>query len=129
MPGGDLVFAFPGLNIAASLVSLLCSPCGASLGLYHSPYPWVLAVAVASSSQRGGLAPCGSCGTAGKAEFYFVAVLCLYSVTSPRVCEKRNLANFDPAAGKHAPFLCSKPALKRKDQKSFRWRRRSGAWG
>lgn len=90
MPKGDLVmvFDFRGLNIAASLVSLLCSPFEASLGLYPSLYPWILAVAFAFSSQSSGLALCGRYGTVVKEEFYFVAVLCLYMVTSPRVCKK-----------------------------------------
>lgn len=51
-----MVFAFRGLNIAASLVSLLCSPFEASLGLHHSLYLWLLAIAFAFSSQGSGLA-------------------------------------------------------------------------
>lgn len=83
-----MVFAFRGLNIAASLVSLLCSPFEASLGLYHSLYSWILAIAFAFSSQSSGLVLCGRYGTVVKEEFYFVAVLCLYIITSPRVCKK-----------------------------------------
>lgn len=90
MPKGDLVtvFAFRGLNIAASLVSLLHSPFEASLGLYHSLYLWILAIDLAFSNQNSGFTPCGRCRVVVKEEFYSVGVLCLYIVTSPRVCKE-----------------------------------------
>lgn len=74
VPKGDLVmvFAFRGLNIAASLVSLLCSPFEASLGLCNSLYLWILAIAFGFNSQSSGLVLCSRYETLAKEVFHSV---------------------------------------------------------
>lgn len=64
-----------------------------------------------------------------KEEFDFAAVPCLQILGSPGVCEKWDLASFDPAAGKPAlPLIAQKQPLKGRSR-SPGWLRRSRAWG